>query len=207
MPKGKALITRIRIVDCAMALYKSRGYAGVTVHDICVASGLTRSAFYYHFNSKDEILDDYFLHTDIYVTEQLLPTLSSRSSIEQIYEILHTYLQRTLAVGPGVLEQILKHSMDCGNPFCAIQDASIRRRLLSLMEQAQREGLLRNPTPPAQLLEAVFFLSNGVALSWCSKNGKWDALAEYHQILSALFLSRPTPAGERPFGLGIAPTK
>ncbi|MGI6498227.1 MAG: TetR/AcrR family transcriptional regulator [Oscillospiraceae bacterium] len=198
MPKGKALTTRIRIVDCAVALYKSRGYTGVTVHDICTASGLTRSAFYYHFNSKDEILDDYFLSTDIYVTEQLLPALSARSSIEQIYELLQTYLQRTIGAGPALLGQILKRSMDCGVPFCSIRDASVRGLLLSLLGQAQKEGLLRNPTPPDQLLETVFFLSDGVALYWCSKNGKWDVLAEYHQIISSLFLFKVPGRESRP---------
>lgn len=129
--------------------------------------------------------------------ERLLPVLSQRSSIEQVYELLHLYLQRTIAAGPSVLGQILKRSMECGIPFFATRDQDVRNLLLSLVERAQHEGLIRNPTAPSHLLETAFYLSNGVALAWCSKNGKWDILTEYHHILSTLLLSTPFGSKER----------
>lgn len=195
MPKGKALTTRIRIVTCAVALYQSRGYGTVTVHDICAASGLTRSAFYYHFNSKDEILDDYFLETDVFVMERLLPGLSRRGPLDQIYELLHLYLQRTVAAGPSVAGQILKRGIDYGIAFTIPRSGAVRALLLTQIENAQQEGLVGNQLPAAQLLEAIGYITGGVVFTWCSKNGKWDISTEFHRILNTLLL--PAHPNER----------
>ena len=192
MPKGKATATRIRIVDSAVSLYKSRGYQSVTVHDICAASGLTRSAFYYHFNSKDEILDDYYLSTDRQVLERLMPMLSTRSYVEQMYTLFHMYLQRTLDAGPSVLGQMLKRSMDSGVLFSVIKDQNVHKMLVSLVEQAQGAGQIRNPTPAAQLVDTALHLTCGLVLSWCSRQGKWDVMNGFHRIMSTLFLNGPS---------------
>lgn len=199
MPKGKAITTRIRIVDCAINLYKARGYTNVTVHDICAASGLTRSAFYYHFNSKDEILDDYYLYAEIFAKEHLLPGISSRSYLEQFYDVFNLYLQRTIAAGPVVLIQILKRSIDVGNSLLSPTEISMRKTYLSLIEKAQAVGQIRNQAPASVLLESVIYIANGIALVWCGKQGKFDMTSEHHRILNTLFMANPQ--GHRPLPL------
>lgn len=189
MPKGKAITTRIRIVDCAVNLYKARGYANVTVHDICAASGLTRSAFYYHFNSKDEILDDYYLYADIYTKEHLLPSIVSRSYLEQFYDVLNLYLQRTVAAGPAVLFQILKRSIDVGGALLSPREAFIRKTYLTLIEKAQAAGQVHNQAPSTALLETILYIANGVAQVWCGRQGKFDMMGETRRILNTLFMA------------------
>ncbi|MDD4715364.1 MAG: TetR family transcriptional regulator [Oscillospiraceae bacterium] len=188
MPKGKAITTRMRIVDCAISLYKARGYANVTVHDICSASGLTRSAFYYHFNSKDEILDDYYLYVEFFIKEHLLPGITSRSYLEQFYDVFNLYLQRTIAAGPAVLMQILKRGIDVGSSLLSPREISMRKTYLTLIEKAQAAGQIRNQSPASVLLDSVLYIANGIALVWCSKQGKFDMTSEHHRILNTLFM-------------------
>jgi AcrR family transcriptional regulator len=49
--------TRERILAAALALFARQGYAGSSVRDIAEAVGVTKAALYYHFRSKEEILD------------------------------------------------------------------------------------------------------------------------------------------------------
>jgi AcrR family transcriptional regulator len=49
--------TRSAIVDAADALFYHRGYAHTSFADIAGAVGISRGNFYYHFRTKDEILD------------------------------------------------------------------------------------------------------------------------------------------------------
>jgi TetR/AcrR family transcriptional repressor of nem operon len=49
--------TRSAIVDAADALFYQRGYAHTSFADIAGAVGISRGNFYYHFRTKDEILD------------------------------------------------------------------------------------------------------------------------------------------------------
>ncbi|MFI9817911.1 TetR/AcrR family transcriptional regulator [Saccharothrix variisporea] len=50
-------VTRSRIVEVADRLFYQHGYLHTSFADIAAAVGLSRGNFYYHFKSKDAILD------------------------------------------------------------------------------------------------------------------------------------------------------
>jgi AcrR family transcriptional regulator len=56
-PRAGGAVTRERIVAEALALFAERGFAGTSVRDIAEALGVTKAALYYHFPSKEKILD------------------------------------------------------------------------------------------------------------------------------------------------------
>ena len=49
--------TRDRILTVAAGLFSRHGYAATPLSDIAAELGITKAALYYHFKSKDEILD------------------------------------------------------------------------------------------------------------------------------------------------------
>lgn len=49
----KRLETRLRIEDAATQLVDERGFAAVTVEEICEAAGISRRTFFNYFDSKD----------------------------------------------------------------------------------------------------------------------------------------------------------
>lgn len=51
-------IGRIRILDEAAALFLRQGYAATSLRHIAAASGMQPGSVYYHFESKDEILEE-----------------------------------------------------------------------------------------------------------------------------------------------------
>lgn len=50
-----AVQTRARIVESARRLFNRHGFEQVTIDQIMAAAGLTRGAFYHHFQSKNEL--------------------------------------------------------------------------------------------------------------------------------------------------------
>jgi AcrR family transcriptional regulator len=50
-----AVHTRSRIVESARRLFNRRGFEQVTIDQIMIDAGLTRGAFYHHFQSKSEL--------------------------------------------------------------------------------------------------------------------------------------------------------
>ena len=48
--------TRQRILDAATKLFEQRGFAGTSIRDLAVLCGMTKAALYYHFPSKEEVL-------------------------------------------------------------------------------------------------------------------------------------------------------
>jgi TetR/AcrR family transcriptional regulator, transcriptional repressor for nem operon len=57
MPQNPARTARTRaeILDHAARLFRLRGHAGTNIDDVMLAAGLTRGAFYAHFDSKDAL--------------------------------------------------------------------------------------------------------------------------------------------------------
>ena len=46
--------TRRRIIDTALELFATRGYAGTSMRDISMQLSVTKAALYYHFPSKED---------------------------------------------------------------------------------------------------------------------------------------------------------
>lgn len=50
--------SRARIVESARRLFRSEGFDGVSIDRVMKDAGLTRGAFYAHFDSKDDLVHD-----------------------------------------------------------------------------------------------------------------------------------------------------
>lgn len=56
-PRGRpARYSREELLGLIVAVFNERGYEAASMTDLAVATGLTKSAFYHHFASKEEIL-------------------------------------------------------------------------------------------------------------------------------------------------------
>ncbi len=47
--------TRTRLLDAALRVLRERGYSATRVDDICAAAGVTKGAFFHHFDSKEAL--------------------------------------------------------------------------------------------------------------------------------------------------------
>jgi TetR/AcrR family transcriptional regulator, transcriptional repressor for nem operon len=46
---------RVKILDAALSVIRSKGYAATSVDDLCTAAGVTKGAFFHHFRSKEDL--------------------------------------------------------------------------------------------------------------------------------------------------------
>jgi TetR/AcrR family transcriptional repressor of nem operon len=46
---------KTKLLDAAVDVIRARGYSATTVDDICEAAGLTKGAFFHHFESKEDL--------------------------------------------------------------------------------------------------------------------------------------------------------
>jgi TetR/AcrR family transcriptional repressor of nem operon len=54
-PEAPAHQSKRRLLDAALHVIRSKGYAATTVDDICQQAGVTKGSFFHHFKSKDDL--------------------------------------------------------------------------------------------------------------------------------------------------------
>jgi AcrR family transcriptional regulator len=64
------LLTRQRLQESALRIFRDRGYTASTVEEISAEAGVARATFYLHFKSKSELA--------LSITESVYPPLASR---------------------------------------------------------------------------------------------------------------------------------
>jgi TetR/AcrR family transcriptional repressor of nem operon len=47
--------SKTKLLDAALTVIRTKGYAATTVDDICHEAGVTKGSFFHHFKSKDEL--------------------------------------------------------------------------------------------------------------------------------------------------------
>jgi TetR/AcrR family transcriptional regulator, cholesterol catabolism regulator len=81
--------TRQLLVDSAIKLFSERGFSGTSMQDIVAGAGVTKGAFYHHFESKEDVLKlihDQFLEAQAQEMERIQAEFSS--PVDQLRETI-----------------------------------------------------------------------------------------------------------------------
>ncbi|WP_151733052.1 TetR/AcrR family transcriptional regulator ['Paenibacillus yunnanensis' Narsing Rao et al. 2020] len=105
--------TKKRIAHKAAALFVQKGYAAVTVSEVCHAAGVSKGSLYHHFPSKDEL----FLHVVEEDTEQWLAE----------WELIR---ERTAGIEERLLALAEHYANDFQNPLIRAVEEYARSRSL-----------------------------------------------------------------------------
>lgn len=90
--------TRDRLIQAALELFQAQGYYGTSVDDILEEAGAHPGSFYYHFESKSELLIEALeQHRDRLMEQVIEPAWAGIDDpIERIYALLHAYRKRLI---------------------------------------------------------------------------------------------------------------
>lgn len=100
---GKSALSRRQILDAAAGLFRRQGYSETTLRQIAKAAGMQAGSIYYHFGSKDEIVDEVLASgmKDIYkLVEKTMTGLGDDTSYrERIERGMTAHLELLLTKG------------------------------------------------------------------------------------------------------------
>jgi AcrR family transcriptional regulator len=144
-PPKKGSLQRADILQAAARLFAQKGYGGTKLHEIVAAVGLTRTAFYYYFASKEQLLGA--------LVEDITFTLEKRS----------TAITGRKDLGPPEMlrQLVLEHAS-------WVLDHSVEFRFLSTVEADMPPALLRTHDRAKRALLDSFtiVIRKGVALGY-----------------------------------------
>ena len=187
MPSRKeGLNTRQTIQECALELFKQYGFDNVTVVQICEAAGVTKRTFYYHYNSKDELL--YGL-TDYmgYLAEELLSTLAEQqTNVGMLWTLMSVYSINSTKYGAAIIRQIYIHNIRGDVDESFPYSTYLYHTAVKTLENAKLAGEINNPSKAEELAFALYHAFRSVTVTWAAANGGFDLVEAFRQVFSAI---------------------
>lgn len=187
MPKRKFNNTKQHIQECAIQLFKEHGYDNVTIIQICEAAGITKRTFYYHFASKNEIMQHYSTYLAEKAENIVDALVDQKSYVEILWVLLNTFsIYRD--DGVDILRQIYlyvlqgKNEKEADFPYSTYLYETFARTIAN----AQKAGEIRNSSDPADLAFALQHLFRGVLFSWAAANGSFDLSERFRNVFDTL---------------------
>jgi len=152
-------VTRQRLLDCALELFGERGYDATSVQRIADRAGVTKGAFYHHFDSKDDVLRD--IHHQ-YAQQMLdgaraIKASSGCTPIEQLRAIIK---QAVIAFGThrshvAIFYQEFKSLSEESYDQIRVMHAEQERILRDIISKARKSGQLKSSVDPKLLVFAI----------------------------------------------------
>jgi AcrR family transcriptional regulator len=137
--------TKRALVQAAMALWRTNGYAKTTVADICRAAGVSRALFYFYFPAKEDVLFEVGLLSTRAAQKTVRLLLQTDYQVDAVIAGALRTLERSMARNPRelIVETILEgyrheHRILAGEPV----DETDADMFGELFSKAQQDGKL-----------------------------------------------------------------
>lgn len=182
--RGRPGYDRAQVLAIAVALFNEQGYDATSVADVAARLGLTKSALYHHFDSKEQLLAlalDEALGGLEGVLE--LPAARSGSASERLAAVLHGAVEVLVDRLPYVTLLLRVRGNSEVERAALERRRAFDHRVTALVEEAQREGLVRDDLDGAVATRLVFGMVNSI-VEWYRPGGPVDAERLAHDVVA-----------------------
>lgn len=180
--------TQTRIINCALTLFKEHGYNNVTIQQICKYSGVTKSTFYYHFPSKDALIEDYTDQISRSTQENFSDILVLDSNIKQLWAIFNSYTQKNYEYSASIVNQVYSSMLKTCDEIDFPQSLSLFKTVVILIEKAQKAKEINNLAPPSDIAQNLYYASRGIVYSWGAEQGAFSLEDKLKNLFNTLLL-------------------
>ncbi len=193
--------THRTIIKKAIALMMEHGFQNVSINMICTEVGIARPTFYSHFNSKENIVAEYYELAYLFSAETQNWIFSAFTNWESILRLQMAYIQNTSdsqhadLISRYLTYKLTTHDSPDNTTFSHNMDAEVRSILISLIKKGQENGEILNTSDPHYLCEAVMMLQLGSLFSWCAAGGRYDRDKTVFWSLEAILMVQPDYRG------------
>ena len=159
-------VRRAELIDCAQALFLTRGYERTTINDVIAAAGLSKGAFYHHFRSKEDMLEaiaDRFARESIGFTRGLQAdgTLNAAQRLNRLLSLGRDWKREHIAELRAVFTTLLyPENAVLYHRIIEAVSAVMAPALAEIIAQGDAEGVF-DAGDPRLVAEILLGLSNG----------------------------------------------
>ncbi len=165
----KAARTHARVLSTAIKLFKSNGFDKTSMRDISAHSKLGLGALYYHFASKDALVQAFYEQVNADVREALLHSPRKQGTfVDELRQFLELKLS-LLRPHRELFRVLLRQSLDPSSPLSPMgaHNRATRDANIVLFEELLARGKPELPeTERGNYARALWTLHMGLLLYW-----------------------------------------
>ena len=192
----KSQKTRKKIFDAAAKIIKEHGEDYLTIANICEEAGVSKGTFFYHFNSKEDLmlyyleegLDEFIEEHDSGIVERV-----GNDAYALVSGLYREYLEYCLSMGIEFISsyyQPKNKALDARNVMGTPDTMNfLLRACTEGIARAQSEGLIRGDWSAADISYDCCSVIKGCVFEWCLADGSIDLVAHAEHMLHIYFNS------------------
>jgi len=174
---------KLQILEKATQLFKEYGYNNVSIMNICKACNISKTTFYYHYQSKHDLIIHYFDKTH-HDTEEILKLVIAQNSVaEQLWIIIRLYFQASMDAGVSMTREIYREYLYDKNSPVIPDNVYLKNLFIDLI----RKGINNKEFPECRSADDLYTIlmsvSNGLTLQWIMQDGDFDLVEKAKKII------------------------
>ncbi len=173
---------KTQLSEIGMQLFRANGFSNVTILEVCKAAGVTRNAFYYHFNDKEDLLCYYFADVIPSQNELFEQILALSSDWEKLWRLLEAHLQLMEREGVDITRALMKASLD--NRETIVKDYVLTNTwCVPLIQNCIQSGVIITKLSADEINFLMTRMLLGIIVSWCNKDGAFALIQTFRKAL------------------------
>jgi TetR/AcrR family fatty acid metabolism transcriptional regulator len=166
----QAIETRNRIYAAAVRMMERNGFDNITIEQISKAAKVSVGAFYHHFGSKNDILNEIFRRADDFFREHVVGKLSGATAAEKIVSYFDHYARFNVLLGVDHIRALYKTQSNFFINGERLMVTALRDMVAAGLETKE----LVSDLGSEEITDFLFATARGLAYTWCLHNGTFS---------------------------------
>ena len=174
-----------KLIETAWKLFLEKGYEETTLNDIIEESGTSRSGFYHHFNSKEDLLFRMASFFDSNYSDWLTQINADMHAADKLLEF-DTYTSRLLedSLYRIFLPQLYGYEvMTSGDRYILAENRPYYQLVLSLFQEGQKKKQISLARSANDYTHTFARIQRGVVYSWLLERCAYSLADESHHMI------------------------
>ena len=186
-----------RIIKVSENLFKIKGYDACSVIEICKEAKISRGVFYYHFQSKEEVVYEIFERTYKRVNDYFPEIISIENEEEQLLKLMEPTLYPLINLGPAFAKAFvvadisngLKELSPTHSQNFSYYSSMFMKVAKNIIEKGQRKGIFKSAFSADELLLTFLNAVGNSYIDWGCHNGEFDLKERMHLYFKVIFFA------------------
>lgn len=183
---------RNKIISSAIMVMQEIGYEETSVRAICEATNISIGTFYHYFRDKTELLNLILGQIDIYLQEEITPTLNDPSDLNNLKNFALGFARETANTGilyGGVLSSPKIPLPNTEEAIHLEKERPLYTIPKNIILHGQSTGEFNVKYEADDIVDKLITCLRGCSMDWARRNFTYDIEKYISSLVDMLFVS------------------